>query len=136
MKLKKMLGSNKFLNLNKDLKKKWLINLAVIVVICLLLFVLSLILKNVASNAYWEKHESSNDFEFFWYFYDENHTEVLAVWELEAYVDASYYYEPYLYNFRFLNWNPYAGGESPLDGYAYGPIFIYGMYLISIFVGL
>ncbi|MBY8999737.1 MAG: hypothetical protein KGD64_02375 [Candidatus Heimdallarchaeota archaeon] len=136
MKLKKKLGSNKLLNLNKELKRKLIINISVIIIICLLLLILSLILKNTASNAYWEKHDSNRDFNFFWYFYDENHTEVLEVWEIEAYVDASYYYEPYLYNFRFLNWNPYAGGEGPLDGYAYGPIFIYGIYLISLFVGL
>ncbi|MCG3224005.1 MAG: hypothetical protein H7647_06030 [Candidatus Heimdallarchaeota archaeon] len=103
--------------------------------ICLFLFSLSLILKNIASNAYWEQHDSSRDFGFFWMFYDE--TDVLIeVWEIEAYIDASYYYEPYLYNFRYLNWNPYAGGEGPLDGYAYGPIFIYGLYLISLVVSL
>ncbi len=123
------------LNTNKEQKKKLIIQVSIIMAICLFLFSLSLILKNIASNAYWEQHDSSRDFGFFWMFYDE--TDVLIeVWEIEAYIDASYYYEPYLYNFRYLNWNPYAGGEGPLDGYAYGPIFIYGLYLISLVVSL
>ncbi len=123
------------LTTNKEQKKKLIIQVSIIIAICLFLFSLSLILKNIASNAYWEQHDSSRDFGFFWMFYDE--TDVLIeVWEIEAYVDAPYYYEPYLYNFRYLNWNPYAGGEGPLDGYAYGPIFIYGLYLISLVVSL
>ena len=123
------------LNTNKELSKKLIIQVSIIVAICLFIFSLSLILKNIASTAYWEQHDANRNFRFFWTFYNEDDI-LVEVWEIEAYVDASYYYEPYLYNFRFLNWNPYAGGEGPLDGYAYGPIFIYGLYLISLFVGL
>ena len=128
-------GLRNRLNTNKELRKKLIIQVSIIVSICLFLFALSLILKNFASNAYWEQRASNRDFGFFWMFYDENDV-LIEVWEIEAYIDASYYYEPYLYNFRFLNWNPYAGGEGPLDGYAYGPIFIYGLYLISLVVSL
>lgn len=128
-------GLRNRLNTNKELKKKLIIQVSIIMAICLFLFSLSLILKNFASNAYWEQHDANRDFGFFWMFYDENDV-LIEVWEIEAYIDASYYYESYLYNFRFLNWNPYAGGEAPLDGYAYGPIFIYGLYLISLFVSL
>ncbi|MCK4973581.1 MAG: hypothetical protein KAS52_09680, partial [Candidatus Heimdallarchaeota archaeon] len=118
-------GLRNRLNTNKDLKKKLIIQVSIIMAICLILLSLSLILKNFVSNAYWEQHDANRDFGFFWMFYDENDI-LIEVWEIEAYIDASYYYEPYLYNFRFLNWNPYVGGEGPLDGYAYGPIFIYG----------
>jgi len=123
------------LNTTKERKKKLFIQFSIIVAICLFLFSLSLVIKNLASNTYWEQIDANRDYGFFWLFYDNNDV-LIEVWEIEAYVDASYYYEPYLYNFRFLNWNPYAGGEGPLDGYAYGPIFIYGLYLISLFVSL
>lgn len=128
-------GLRNRLNTIKELNKKLIIQVSIILTICIFLFSLSLILKNFASNAYWEQHDANRDFGFFWMFYDENDV-LIEVWEIEAYIDASYYYEPYLYNFRFLNWNPYAGGEGPLDGYAYGPIFIYGLYLISLVVSL
>ena len=128
-------GLRNRLNSNKELKKKLILQVSIILAICLFLFSLSLLLKNFASNTYWEQHNSNRDFGFFWVFYDENDV-LIEVWEIEAYIDSSYYYEPYLYNFRFLNWNPYAGGDGPLDGYAYGPIFIYGLYLISLFVSL
>ena len=71
---------------------------------------------------------------FYWYHTDGG--EIVKIWYLEMYSDASYYYEPYLESFRYENWNPYAGGEDALNGYAYGPMFIYGIYFISLFVSL
>ncbi|MHA2357905.1 MAG: hypothetical protein ACXABK_03960, partial [Candidatus Heimdallarchaeaceae archaeon] len=94
------------------------------------MFSLSLYFKNLISLWYWRNHGAG----FYWTHY--NGTEVETVWYIEAYSDASYYYEPYLMSFRYDNWNPYAGGEGPLNGYAYGPMFIYGLYFFSIFVGL
>ncbi|MHA1464981.1 MAG: hypothetical protein ACTSQ2_07825 [Candidatus Heimdallarchaeaceae archaeon] len=134
MELRNMLGLKNRLNSSKNLKRK-LIQISIIATICLILLSLSLVLKNIASNAYWEQHNTNNNFGFFWVFTDES-DEIIKVWEIEAYIDASWYYEPYLYNFRYLNWNPYVGDELPLSGYAYGPMFIYGIYLISLFVGL
>ena len=135
MKLRNKSGLKNRLNTIKEINKKLLLQVSIILAICIFLFSLSLILKNYASNVYWEQHDANRNFGFFWMFYDENDV-LIEVWEIEAYIDASYYYEPYLYNFRFLNWNPYAGGEGPLDGYAYGPIFLFGLYLISLVVSL
>ncbi|MHA1482799.1 MAG: hypothetical protein ACTSQA_05115, partial [Candidatus Heimdallarchaeaceae archaeon] len=135
MKLRNKSGLKNRLNTIKEINKNLLLQVSIILAICIFLFSLSLILKNYASNVYWEQHDANRNFGFFWMFYDENDV-LIEVWEIEAYVDASYYYEPYLYNFRFLNWNPYAGGEGPLDGYAYGPIFLFGLYLISLVVSL
>ncbi|MHA1551390.1 MAG: hypothetical protein ACTSQC_05555 [Candidatus Heimdallarchaeaceae archaeon] len=135
MKLRNKSGLKNRLNTIKEINKNLLLQVSIILAICIFLFSLSLILKNYASNVYWEQHDANRNFGFFWMFYDENDV-LIEVWEIEAYIDASYYYEPYLYNFRFLNWNPYAGGEGPLDGYAYGPIFLFGLYLISLVVSL
>ncbi|MHA1707937.1 MAG: hypothetical protein ACTSYV_02465 [Candidatus Heimdallarchaeaceae archaeon] len=101
-----------------------------LIMIIIVLFSLSLTFKNLVSNWYWEQE----NIHFGWTHYNE--TGVTEVWEIEAYSDASYYYEAYLRSFRFENWNPYAGGDGPLNGYAYGPIFIYGLYIVSLFVSL
>ncbi|MHA1224829.1 MAG: hypothetical protein ACTSP3_16550 [Candidatus Heimdallarchaeaceae archaeon] len=101
-----------------------------LIMIIVVLFSLSLTFKNLVSNWYWEQE----NIHFGWTHYNE--TGVTEVWEIEAYSDASYYYEAYLRSFRFENWNPYAGGDGPLNGYAYGPIFIYGLYIVSLFVSL
>jgi len=141
---------------NKGFRRKKHIRIYTIIVICISLFCLSLILKNIISNWYWSVRSITSGWGFYWTQFKT--TEVFQawyanwywkgfnndlgtitsvdIWYIEAYVDAAHYYEPYLYNFRFLNWNPYAGGEGPLGGYAYGPIFIYGLYLISLFVSL
>lgn len=141
---------------SKESKRKKRIHIYVIILICVFLFVLSLILKNASSNWYWSVRNSVSGGGFIWtqiktteivqawyanmYWEGFNNNfgiiTSIDIWYIEAYVDASYYYEPYLYNFRFLNWNPYAGGEGPLAGYAYGPMFIYGIYLISLLVSL
>ncbi len=140
---------------SKESKRKKRIHIFIIILICILLFCLSLILKNIMSDWYWSFRRSIgggfswnqvNSTEIYqawyanvyWEGFNNDFGTIVSVntWHIEAYVDASYYYEPYLYNFRFLNWNPYAGGEGPLAGYAYGPIFIYGLSLISLFVSL
>ncbi len=102
----------------------------VIVFISILLFAISLYTKNLISEWYHMQNGSS----FYWF-----HTDggvVVKKWYLEMYSDASYYYEPYLESFRYENWNPYAGGENALNGYAYGPMFIYGIYIVSLFISL
>ena len=109
------------------------LKIAIIILISISLFVVSLIIKNKVSIWYWDIHGQG----FYW-----TNPELFGkkyegiVWYIEAYVDASYYYEPYLQSFRFENWNPYAGGPGPLNGYAYGPMFIFGLYFISLFVSL
>jgi hypothetical protein len=125
-------------NLNLDeIDKRKLRNLLIILSISILLFSLSLYLKNQASLWFWEEQSEHGPGYFYWTNY--NDSEVLEVWYLEAYGDASYYYEPYLLAFKYENWNPYAGGnyeDDPLHGYAYGPLFIFGLYFLSLFVGL
>ncbi len=129
---------NQLRNLNLDeIDKRKLRSLLIIISISILLFSLSLYLKNLASLWFWEEQSNHGPGYFYWTNY--NDSEVLEVWYLEAYGDASYYYEPYLLAFKYENWNPYAGGnyeDDPLHGYAYGPLFIYGLYFISLFVGL
>jgi len=132
----KIISQLRNLNLGKIDKKK-LSNLLIIISFSILLFSLSLYLKNLASLWFWEEQDNHGPGYFYWTNY--NGTEVVDIWYLEAYGDASYYYEPYLLSFRYENWNPYAGGnyeDDPLNGYAYGPLFIYGLYFISLFVGL
>jgi hypothetical protein len=127
--LKKLKNIPKFL-VSDDKRKKKFYTILIIITISIVLFSLSLYFKNLISLWYWRNHGAG----FYWTHY--NGTEVETVWYIEAYSDASYYYEPYLMSFRYDNWNPYAGGEGPLNGYAYGPMFIYGLYFFSIFVGL
>ena len=109
------------------------LKILLIVIIATALLAASLVIKNIVSNWYWESH----GFGFYW-----TNPELFGqvyegdVWYLEAYVDASYYYEPYLEAFRFENWNPYAGGPGPLNGYAYGPMFIFGIYFISLIISI
>ena len=114
----------------KKLPREKLISLLIIAAISIILFALSLYFKNLVSEWYWRNHGTG----FYWTRYDG--TTEIATWYIEAYSDASYYYEPYLSSFRYDNWNPYAGGEGPLNGYAYGPMFIYSIYFVSIFIGL
>ena len=99
----------------------------VIVFISILLFAISLYTKNLISEWYHMQNGSS---------FHSDGGEVVKIWYLEMYSDASYYYEPYLESFRYENWNPYAGGENALNGYAYGPMFIYGIYIVSLFISL
>jgi hypothetical protein len=114
----------------KNIPREKLNSILLVVVISIVIFILSLYFKNLVSEWYWRNHNAG----FYWTRYDG--TTVISTWYIEAYSDASYYYEPYLNSFRYDNWNPYAGGEGPLNGYAYGPMFIYGLYFISIFMGL
>ena len=132
----KMITRLRNFNLEKIDKRK-MRSLIIIIFVSILLFSLSLYLKNMASLWFWEEQINHGPGYFYWTNY--NDSEVLDVWYLEAYGDASYYYEPYLLTFKYENWNPYAGGnydDDPLHGYAYGPLFIYGLYFISLFVGL
>lgn len=103
-------------------------------IIAILLFIISISIKGCVSFWYWKNHGLG----FYWTnptgFFGKVYTG--DVWYLEAYVDSSYYYEPYLQAFRYENWNPYAGGLGPLNGYAYGPMFIFGMYFISLIISL
>jgi hypothetical protein len=122
---------NRFSNFTfKKIPREKMISVLLIIVISIILFTLSLYFKNLVSEWYWRNHGSG----FYWTRYDG--ATATVTWFLEAYSDASYYYEPYLSSFRYDNWNPYVGGEGPLNGYAYGPMFIYGLYFISVFVGL
>ncbi|MHA1115845.1 MAG: hypothetical protein ACTSRR_09905 [Candidatus Heimdallarchaeaceae archaeon] len=111
------------------LDKQKILEIVFVTLISLFLFVLSLYVKDAFYSWYYEQKGIG----FYWY-YDPSNPE--AVWFIEGYVDASYYYQPYLYAFRYQNWNPYMGGEGPLNGYAYGPLFIYGLYFISLFVSV
>ncbi len=114
-------------------KKVEILKILMIVLIAISLLAVSLIIKNMASTWYWEGHGKG----FYW-----TNPELFGtvyenkVWYIEAYVDSSYYYEPYLQAFRYENWNPYAGGPGPLNGYAYGPMFIFGIYFISLIISL
>ncbi|MCE7743425.1 MAG: hypothetical protein GOP50_13320 [Candidatus Heimdallarchaeota archaeon] len=109
------------------------LKILVIVLIAISLLIASLIVKDMVSNWYWDNHGLG----FYWT--DPTLFETVytgKVWYIEAYVDASYYYEPYLQAFRYENWNPYAGGPGPLNGYAYGPMFIFGIYFISLIISM
>ena len=109
--------------------KKWnKSEIFTILFISIAIFALSLFIKNRVSMWYSEVHGPG----FNWFHYDG--PDLVKVWYIEAYSDASFYYEPYLESFRYENWNPYAGGEGPLNGYAYGPMFIYGLFFVSLFV--
>jgi hypothetical protein len=114
----------------KKIPREKLNSFLLVAVISIVIFILSLYFKNLVSEWYWRNHGHG----FYWTRYDGS--TIISTWYIEAYSDASYYYEPYLSSFRYDNWNPYAGGDGPLNGYAYGPMFIYGLYFISIFMGL
>ncbi len=137
---------------SKKLSREKKINLLIAIIICISLLTFSLAIKNFFSEWYWREQPKVYSWEFNWPQYNttvvtfDNGTvvttgtlNVTRMWFIEAYADATHYYEPYLYTFRFQNWNPYSGGtyeNDPLHGYAYGPMFIYGLYLISLFVSL
>ncbi|MHA1198341.1 MAG: hypothetical protein ACTSQF_03220 [Candidatus Heimdallarchaeaceae archaeon] len=109
------------------------IKILVVVLIAISLLIASLIIKNMVSNWYWNNHGLG----FYWtnpQLFDTIYQD--KIWYIEAYVDASFYYEPYLQAFRYENWNPYAGGPGPLNGYAYGPMFIFGIYFISLIISM
>lgn len=99
------------------------------IIFCLLLFFVSMVIKNNISILLNQRYSG-----FYWQ--GKNLKGEDVTWYVEAYVDAWYYYEPYLRSFKYQNWNPYAGGEGPLNGYAYGPLFIYGLYFTSLFIQL
>ena len=136
----------------KKLTRERKINLLVTIIICISLLTFSFAIKNFFSEWYWREQSKVYAWEFNWPQYNttvvtfENGTivttgtlNITRTWFIEAYNDAAHYYEPYLFTFRFQNWNPYSGGtyeKDPLHGYAYGPMFIYGLYLISLFVSL
>ncbi len=110
-----------------------LLKILIIIAIAISLLVISIIIKNMVSEWYWDKHGQGfywSDPELFGTIYEGD------TWYIEAYVDASWYYEPYLKSFRFENWNPYAGGQGPLNGYAYGPMFVFGLYFISLVISI
>ncbi len=55
----------------------------------------------------------------------------------EIFPDAQTYYVEYLDAFKFEQWNPYNLDRGrPLSGYVYGPIFVYGLTLMSYLVGI
>jgi len=122
-----------------------------IILIAVLLFIISLTIKGCVSLWYWKNHAPlGSNWEWFWSIYGGTwnwedpvgifgHVYEGETWYLETYVDAKHYYLDYLQSFRFENWNPYAGGTyptDPLNGYAYGPMFIFGIYLISIIISV
>ena len=137
---------------SKKLTREKKINLLIAIIICISLLTFSLAIKNFFSEWYWREQAKVYSWEFNWPQYNttvvtyDNGTivttgtlNITRMWFIEAYNDANHYYEPYLFSFRFQNWNPYSGGtyeNDPLHGYAYGPMFIYGLYLISLFVSL
>ncbi len=114
----------------KRMNGKKLTRILVITSISIFIFAMSLYAKNLISDWYHIQNGTS----FYWYHTDGG--DITKIWYLEIYSDSSYYYEPYLESFRYYNWNPYAGGPEALNGYAYGPMFIYGIYFISLFVSL
>ncbi len=123
---------NPIKRLKNNITREQAIEMLKISLIALMLFTFAMVMKNLFSTWYLEQNGSS----FYWTHTSGTLGDESVVWYIESYNDASHYYEPYLQAFRFENWNPYAGGEGPLNGYAYGPIFIYSIYFISIFVGL
>ncbi len=123
---------NPIKRLKNSITRDQAIEMLKISLIVIMLFAFAMVMKNLFSTWYLEQNGNS----FNWTVTSGTSGEESVVWYIESYNDASHYYEPYLQAFRFENWNPYAGGEGPLNGYAYGPIFIYSIYFISIFVGL
>ncbi|MHA1685507.1 MAG: hypothetical protein ACTSYD_03765 [Candidatus Heimdallarchaeaceae archaeon] len=113
----------------KHIDKKLILEYCLIFCISVILFVSALLIKESFGNWY----RNTNGVAFYW---TRNYGDMRTIWYIEAYNDAAYYYEPYLTAFRFENWNPYAGGPDALNGYAYGPMFIYGLYFFSLFVSL
>ncbi|MHA1199443.1 MAG: hypothetical protein ACTSQF_08970 [Candidatus Heimdallarchaeaceae archaeon] len=55
----------------------------------------------------------------------------------EIFPDAQTYYVDYLDAFRYEQWNPYLLDRGfPLTGYVYGPIFIYGLTIVSFIIDI
>lgn len=114
-------------NINFDIYK--FLKYTFITIVALTLLILALIIKS----SFGDWYRRTNGVNFYW---KRNYGGNETTWYIEAYNDAAYYYEDYLIAFRYANWNPYAGGPDALNGYAYGPMFIYGIYLVSLFVTL
>ena len=126
---------NPIRRLKNNFTRERAIEMLKISLIAVILFAFAMIMKDLFSTWYLEQNGSS----FYWTLTSGTSGEESVVWYIESYNDASHYYEPYLQAFRFENWNPYSGGsypKDPLNGYAYGPLFIYSIYFISIFVSL
>jgi len=114
------------------LRKEKILSIIVYSSFSLILFIIAILVKSAFSDWYIKE----NGVSFFWTLKPGINGSSPIVWYIEAYNDARYYYVPYLRAFRFENWNPYAGGSGALNGYAYGPMFIYWLYLISLLVSL
>ncbi len=114
----------------KILLDKFSIDIVLAIIIAIGLFVLALYLKSLIGD--WIKEEIGYSFNYLTH----NSSGEVVIWYLEIYNDAEYYYESYLEAFRYNDWNPYVRSAGELDFYVYGPIYIYGLWFISLFVGV
>ena len=113
----------------KILKEKLTIDIVLAVIISIGLFALALYLKEmiggwIFDHTLWE--------------YNQTYTSPSgeqSIWYFETYGDANTYYREYLEAFKSGTWNPYKRSEERLDFYVYGPVFIYGLWFVSLFVG-
>ncbi len=113
----------------KILKEKFTIEIVLAVIISIGLFALALYLKQIIGG--WIFNEVLWEYN---YVYNPP-SGPNKIWYFETYADAETYYREYLEAFRSGTWNPYKRNEGRLDFYVYGPIFIYGLWFISLFVG-
>ncbi len=101
-----------------------------VILITLSLFISSLYIKNLIGT--WIFESVGWDYNFTFYY----PSGVKEVWFFEIYKDSESYYMPFLEAFRYEGWNPYVRSEGYLDYYVYGPMFIYGLYLVSLIIGV
>ena len=113
----------------KILKEKLTIDFVLAVIISIGLFALALYMKQMIGG--WIFGEVLWEYD---YIYNPP-SGPERIWYFETYGDAETYYRDYLEAFRSGNWNPYKRNPGRLDYYVYGPIFIYGLWFISLFVG-
>ncbi len=110
--------------------RKFSLENLIIILITLSLFILSLYIKNLIGT--WIFESVGWDYNFTFY----HPSGVKEVWFFEIYKDSESYYMPFLEAFRYEGWNPYVRSEGVLDYYVYGPMFIYGLYLVSLIIGV
>jgi len=113
----------------KVLKDKFTVDIILAVFISIGLFALALYLKQIIGD--WIFSEVVWEYDFLYTSPSGKQT----IWYFETYGDADSYYREYLEAFKSGTWNPYKRNTGRLDFYVYGPIFIYGLWFISLFVG-
>lgn len=116
----------------KQLEKDWK-NILFQTSVVIVLFTISIAIRIYIREWFYANYDLSVSIQNALY-YSYNNPEAYT-WEI--FPDAQTYYVKYLNAFKYEQWNPYLLDRGfPLSGYVYGPIFVYGLTIISVFIDI